>query len=553
MAAIIRITQVGLGAGTSDKTRTDGLLTGGKVTVDSVGAGAVHTLSLLWIPDGDAGFAASFAQPLSTQWTWDPTPGSPGTYIILLDVDGDTSVRLLRMRTANLGLIVPGLNEAADPAASLINNGAALISASQDNEDELALLAALASLTPTAIPKPFLTGNYGGWYRLLRDFAVELDDRAAGRMPQGFQAIDSLSEAAVDTGLTFLPGSDEVELSATGTFWDVFFGGKRKRFETTLTIAVPFARAENWVTYDLAGAALVVVADPDAVTKASLVSQNVLVAVIVTDTGDELLNVLMTDMRHGLSMSPADKMLGQLGIGSLWADGLLPGSFTLGDGSLDTHAQFDLTDGLCVNQDQSFAVTSGAPAADPQALSPVLDVARWLYRTAPGEWSRDAGSPSFPTNALGVTPGHNANGTSLVAPADGEYVLATYFAVKSITAAAASRDGDRLIAVAGQAVFTELFDAQAAAGRVLLDIDLAGLPNELVPVCTVIIQADSGFANAADARIVATASGAGFVDHRRIAHNGGVEAPAQVVFDPDTIVTAAGAVVVSGGNVVVAS
>ena len=213
MAAIIRITQVGLGAGTNDKARTDGLLTGGKVTVDSVGAGAVHDVQLLWIPDGDAGFAASFTQTLPTQWTWDPTPGAPGTYIILLDVDGETSIRLLRMRTANLGLMVLGLNELGDPTGSLLNNGAAVIAASQDNENEIALLAALADLTPTLIPKPFLTGNYGAWYRMLRDMAVELDDRAAGRTPQGFQAIDSLSELPVDTGLTWLAASDDVELS----------------------------------------------------------------------------------------------------------------------------------------------------------------------------------------------------------------------------------------------------------------------------------------------------------------------------------------------------
>lgn len=538
MAAIIRITQVGLGAGTDDKTRTDGLLTGGKVTVDSTGAGALHDLQLLWIPDGDAGFAASFVQTFPTQWTWVPTPGAPGTYIILLDVDGDTSIRLLRMRTANLGLMVLGLNELGDPAGSLLNNGAAVIAASQDNENELALLAALAALTPTLIPKPFLTGNYGAWYRMLRDMAVELDDRAAGRTPQGFQAIDSLSELPVDTGLTWLSASDEVELSALGAFWDVFFGGKRKRFESDLLVSIPAAAGEVWVSYDAAGAILVLTTNPTAAQRASLLSQNVMVAVIVVDVPGPTLNVLMTDMRHGLAMSPTDKMQSQLGLGSLWVEGLLPGGFVLGDGSLATHAQFALTNGTCVNQDQAFAVNSGAPASDPQQLSPILDVARWLYRSGPGTWRRSVGNPIFPTNGAAGGVVHNANGTSIVILSDGEFVLATYFGVKSLTGEAGTRDGDRLIAIVGQAVFSTVTEARSAATRVLLDIDLAGLPNELVPICTIIIQKDTGFANAASARVVNTATGGAFIDHRQLARNGAVEGDGLETFDPDTILTA---------------
>ncbi len=552
MAAIIRITQVGLGAGTNDKARTDGLLTGGKVTVDSTGVGVVHDLQLLWIPDGDAGFAASFTQTLPTQWTWDPTPGAPGTYIILLDVDGETSIRLLRMRTANLGLMVLGLNELGDPTGSLLNNGAAVIAASQDNENEIALLAALADLTPTLIPKPFLTGNYGAWYRMLRDMAVELDDRAAGRTPQGFQAIDSLSELPVDTGLTWLAASDDVELSALGAFWDVFFGGKRKRFESTLLVSIPAAAGELWVSYNAAGTALQLTTNPTAAERASLMSQSVMVAVIVVDVPGPTLNVLMTDMRHGLAMSPTDKMQSQLGLGSLWVEGVQPGGFVLGDGSLDTHAQFDLTNGMCVNQDQAFAVNTGAPASDPQQLSPILDVARWLYRSGPGTWRRSSGTPAFPTNGAAGGVIHNANGTSIVILSDGEFVLATYFGVKSLTGEAGTRDGDRLIAIVGQAVFAELGDAQEAAGRVLLDLDLTGLPNELVPICTIVIQKDSGFANTAKARVVPTNSGAPFVDHRRLARNGGVEAAAPAIFDVNTILTANGEVLVDvNGNVLV--
>lgn len=551
MAAIIKIDQVGLPAGVAGKSRSDGLLTGALVTVTATGGGAVETLVLRWIPDGDDNAVPSFLNPAPGIWTFAPTPGAPGTFELELDSDGDISIRTFRIRTANLGIMLPGLNETGDPAGSLQNKGAAVVDASMDNEDELSIPPALSALAPTAIPAPFAAGNYAAWYRILRDYGVQLDDRAAGRTPQGFQAIDSLSELPVDTGLTWLAASDEVELSALGDFWDVFFGGKRKRFESTLLVAIPPVAAEQWVSYDAAGAVLVLTTNPTAAQRASLLSQNVMVAVIVVDVPGPTLNVLMTDMRHGLAMSPTDKMQSQLGLGSLWAQGLQPGSFVLGDGSLDTHAQFDLTNGMCVNQDQAFAVNTGAPASDPQQLSPVLDVARWLYRSGPGTWRRSTGTPTFPTNGAAGGVIHNANGTSIVILSDGQYVLATYFGVKSLTGEPSTRDGDRLIAIVGQAVFSTATEARSAATRVLLDLDLAGLPNELVPICTIIIQKDSGFANAASARVVSTATGGAFIDHRQLARNGAVEGDGLEIFDPDTIVTAGGAVVVAGGNVVI--
>jgi hypothetical protein len=212
-------------------------------------------------------------------------------------------------------------------------------------------------------------------------------------------------------------------------------------------------------------------------------------------------------------------------LGGLWVDGLLPAGFTLdGDGSLDAHAQFELGDGVALHEDLLFDIEDGTPTEEPQQLQPILDLARWLFRTGPGTWGTSAGNPLFPTNALGSTPGHNANGTTLQVPADNQYVLATYFGVKSAPTSptgVAGRTGDRVIAVAGQSVFSALSEAQRAGNRALAQLDTRGLPNDLVPICTVIIQYNSGFTNAGKARIVSTDTGDAFFDHRKISRRTG--------------------------------
>ncbi len=524
MPAIIQIDQVGLvPAGTPGKSRSDGLLTGALVTITSTGGGTTHALNLLWIPDGDQGTPASFLNPTPTTWTFAPTVNSPGTYRIELDVDGDVQVRELRMRTSLLGLILGAMNETGDPAATLLNQGAPVIAASEDNEDELTMPPALSGLEQSAAPSPFLGGNFGAWYRKLRDMAIQIEDRAAGLFPAGFQNPDN-GLTNPDTVLTYASAGGTLSVAPSATFWDHFYQGLRRRVESNLLSAgmgvgglfLLFVGADGTLQIEgpMGGAG-------DAGDVLGVFTDQVPVAWVVVESGGVL--ALMIDARHGLSMTPGEKTLIQLGLGGLWNEGLLPINFTLGDGSLDAHAIFGLDDGVVAALDLQREVADASPGSEPQALRPTVEVLRWLFRAAPGVWARAAGNVSFPINALGATPGHNANGTSLAIPANGEFVLATYFAAPTLPGTpggASAHEGDQLFAIAGQAVFAGLAAAQAAAARVLLDLDLDGLPNSMTPICTVIIQKDTGFANAADSRIVATSDGSAFVDHRRIRRGG---------------------------------
>lgn len=166
MAAIIKIDQAGLPAGVAGRARTDGLDDGATVTLESTDVGGTtHTFRLLWVPSGDTNAEASLAVTGNPRiWTFSPTPGAYGTYRIELNVDGEIQIRTFAIRTPNLKIVIPALNEVADEEASLVNNGAPVQAASENNEPYAA--------APTI--------NYAGWWPAFEDMVLKLD--AEGRV-----------------------------------------------------------------------------------------------------------------------------------------------------------------------------------------------------------------------------------------------------------------------------------------------------------------------------------------------------------------------------------
>jgi hypothetical protein len=179
----------------NDRSRSDGLATGAVVTLTSVTPGTTNAWALLWVPDADVAAEASIT-PSGVTSTFTPTVGARGTYRIRLTVDAglpteSISIRTFSVRTASAALRIPALNERADPAASLINDGAVYIAASESNENGTG---------------PFSTGNYGGYYTAMKELfdRVELivttgvATHAATHLPGG---ADALTTAAPSIGI----------------------------------------------------------------------------------------------------------------------------------------------------------------------------------------------------------------------------------------------------------------------------------------------------------------------------------------------------------------
>lgn len=172
MPASMRIDQAGLPVGTPGQARTDGLDTGALVTLTSVGGGTTHAFRLLWVPPEDTTAVPTLLQTGPTTWTFSPTPGVWGSYRVELVVDAGLStesrqVRIFGVRLPVSGTLIPAANEAADPAATLLNAGGATIARSENNE-------------PFG---PFVAGSSWGWWRALRDLYAYVEGLVLGAAP----------------------------------------------------------------------------------------------------------------------------------------------------------------------------------------------------------------------------------------------------------------------------------------------------------------------------------------------------------------------------------
>lgn len=124
MTAVLLLDQAGLPAGSSGFARTDGLITGALVTVQSVGAATTHEARILTLDERDTTALGSFVQTGSDPptWTFSPTAGVDGIIRIELVTDRglpseDRQVRVFGIRDAN-GLLFPSFGLVADPLAN---------------------------------------------------------------------------------------------------------------------------------------------------------------------------------------------------------------------------------------------------------------------------------------------------------------------------------------------------------------------------------------------------------------------------------------------------
>ena len=190
-----KIDQVGLSAGISGLARTDGLYNGAEVTLTNTGGGTTE-FKLLWVPNGDVDAVATLAAVNGTTWKFTPTAQVFGTYRIQLTTNKGLSnekveVRVFRIRTPLRHLCIPALNEVADPNASLENDGAEVVSASEDNAVDY----------DTAGGYGDFNRDYSGWHRLLEEIALATEAETCptivfqpGGIAAGFNVITDIDK-----------------------------------------------------------------------------------------------------------------------------------------------------------------------------------------------------------------------------------------------------------------------------------------------------------------------------------------------------------------------
>lgn len=170
MTALIRIDQSGLPDGEAGKSRTDGVADGSLVTLTDTSPSGSTDFKMLWTPPGDATAVPSLAATGDPKvWTFSPEALKYGSYLVELVrnaglLSETRERRVLVVRTPNLGLIIPALNERGYSKASLDDPSG----------------AELGDNNATDFDDPDLNElPYASWWRAMHELITRVDASAS--------------------------------------------------------------------------------------------------------------------------------------------------------------------------------------------------------------------------------------------------------------------------------------------------------------------------------------------------------------------------------------
>lgn len=219
--------------------------------------------------------------------------------------------------------------------------------------------------------------------------------------------------------------------------------------------------------------------------------------------------VLVGDERHGITMDGDTHAHLHISFGAQWTNGLAIDTMIVdANGTLNAHAQFDVSNGVIRDEDIRLTIADGLP----QELAPVASIPT-AYRIN-GGW-KITPSKNFPfvlsgedPSYTGTLPAYNYEVTpgvwALAAVVNNKYLLTHIVATNDIR--------HPIIAIAG-GTYATIATARAAAPTELTT--LSGLPfPEFVPLGTMIAQCSTTYTNTPKAAFRSTSDGKSYIDWR---------------------------------------
>ncbi len=268
MSSVLKIDQVGRPAGVAGKSRTDGLATGALVTLTDTSASSTTRFRLLWVGLNDTTAVSSLAVTGAPKvWTFSPTAARFGSYLV--ELIGDEGLpsefrerRVFGVRLPVSGLLMPALNERGDPTASLVNAGADVIEAADNNADDFSQ-AALNTL------------RYAAWWRAMQQLMLVVEAGGGGGVSSVFgrsgvvvAALHDYDASQVDNDST-VPGAtvkdalENLALETNETLrktlrWadDFDFNGRNTTVAANSTAVIDTSRG-NWALNSITGGAAI--------------------------------------------------------------------------------------------------------------------------------------------------------------------------------------------------------------------------------------------------------------------------------------------------------
>lgn len=316
-----------------------------------------------------------------------------------------------------------------------------------------------------------------------------------------------------ESTVSFTDATRTFEIAPVGDAFTYYVKGQKYVVRSPKTVVIPDTEGIHLIYFD--GVTLVSELAQN-VNDEDLLSKYAFTFLIYWDATNKA-SLIQGEERHGASMDWNTHLYLHTTRGTAYESGLgLAVSSTTGDGSLDSHAQTAVADGLIRDEDIPLPIVDGSP----QTLSPIAQIPV-LYRTgldADLIW-RLKPADNFPfvysgtagyIGANGRVPYNELTGGSWVWTQGGnnDYVLAHLWAIDDIRYP--------IIAIHGQSTYGTIAAAREGANTEIANISTAGLPGkEFKPIATLIIQT-GGYANTPQARFRPTDTGEDYVDFRLV-------------------------------------
>ena len=350
----------------------------------------------------------------------------------------------------------------------------------------------------------YTPADTSAWIAPVPDDVKEALDQLADRLDSGtgvtITAFEDMKEPTgflnrTDSTISFDDSTRIFTIAPVGSSFSFYIKGNKFTKTTAQTVTIPDSSGSHYIYFNTSGVLV-----STQVFDISIIEQDAYVSLVYwnTDTIPHSRSYFAEE-RHGITMDGTTHAYLHTIFGARYLSGLALGGFTIGNGSLDSHAQFTSDSGSIRDEDILHVI--GA-----QTQIPILfrQGQLWRKKAADNFPVIYSGSAGY-TGANGRLPYNQYTGGAwqLTQVASNKFVLVHYFATNDVD--------NKVVGIQGIAEYNDIPAARNAASTEITT--LSDLPfTEFVPIGTVIFQTNT-YTNAIDARIVPV-NGANYVDFR---------------------------------------
>lgn len=294
--------------------------------------------------------------------------------------------------------------------------------------------------------------------------------------PQGFvNRLDSI--------ISFNDSTRTFTIAPSGASYDIYIEGIKVTKTTSESIVIPTGTALNYLHFD---------------TDTGLLSNKTTSFNFDTDVpiayihwnSDINQSTFFGEERHGIRMDSMTHKWIHNTFGMQYINGLSIGGYTLlGNGSSNSHAQINISDGTLYQEDIIINIADGNNGVEfTQQLSPIAYIPVYYHLGSTGQWVRDVSTP-YPLKYNATRALYNLySGGTWTTP---NVPNNRYFAMWIV---ATNDINDPVLAIMGQREDSSLSSAEN--NNIWSDVNLTNIPtNEIRPLYRLIFVTNDTFAN----------------------------------------------------------